>query len=258
MKIMLRGNAKEFEAPMTALEIAASISHELKKEAVAAKIDGEVKDLKTVIDHDCEVEFLTFADEEGRRVYRHTASHVLAQAVKALYPDAKLAIGPAIDNGFYYDFDCAESFTTDDFKKIEKEMERVIKANYPLERFELPRAEALELMQSKGEPYKVELINDLPEDAVISFYQSGRFRRSVRGSASAVHQAMSRRSSSCPSPALTGAAPKRTRCSSVIYAHRVPEEGGSAKLIVAAAWKRPRSAITASSVKRTRSVRRAG
>ena len=175
MKIMLRGNAKEFEAPMTALEIAASISHELKKEAVAAKIDGEVKDLKTVIDHDCEVEFLTFADEEGRRVYRHTASHVLAQAVKALYPDAKLAIGPAIDNGFYYDFDCAESFTTDDFKKIEKEMERVIKANYPLERFELPRAEAQELMQSKGEPYKVELINDLPEDAVISFYRQGDF-----------------------------------------------------------------------------------
>ncbi len=175
MKIMLRGNAKEFEAPMTALEIAASISHELKKEAVAAKIDGEVKDLKTVIDHDCEVEFLTFADEEGRRVYRHTASHVLAQAVKALYPDAKLAIGPAIDNGFYYDFDCAESFTTDDFKKIEKEMERVIKANYPLERFELLRAEALELMQSKGEPYKVELINDLPEDAVISFYRQGDF-----------------------------------------------------------------------------------
>ena len=175
MKIMLRGDAKEFEAPMTALEIAASISHELKKEAVAAKIDGEVKDLKTVVDHDCEVEFLTFADEEGRRVYRHTASHVLAQAVKALYPDAKLAIGPAIDNGFYYDFDCAESFTTDDFKKIEKEMERVIKANYPLERFELPRAEALELMQSKGEPYKVELINDLPEDAVISFYRQGDF-----------------------------------------------------------------------------------
>ena len=175
MKIMLRGDAKEFEAPMTALEIAASISHELKKEAVAAKIDGEVKDLKTVIDHDCEVEFLTFADEEGRRVYRHTASHVLAQAVKALYPDAKLAIGPAIDNGFYYDFDCAESFTTDDFKKIEKEMERVIKANYPLERFELPRTEALELMQSKGEPYKVELINDLPEDAVISFYRQGDF-----------------------------------------------------------------------------------
>ena len=175
MKIMLRGNAKEFEAPMTASEIAASISHELKKEAVAAKIDGEVKDLKTVIDHDCEVEFLTFADEEGRRVYRHTASHVLAQAVKALYPDAKLAIGPAIDNGFYYDFDCAESFTTDDFKKIEKEMERIIKANYPIERFELPRAEALELMQSKGEPYKVELINDLPEDAVISFYRQGDF-----------------------------------------------------------------------------------
>ena len=175
MKIMLRGNAKEFEAPMTALEIAASISHELKKEAVAAKIDGEVKDLKTVIDHDCEVEFVTFDDPDGRWTLRHTASHVLAQAVKALYPDAKLAIGPAIDNGFYYDFDCAESFTTDDFKKIEKEMERVIKANYPLERFELPRAEALELMQSKGEPYKVELINDLPEDAVISFYRQGDF-----------------------------------------------------------------------------------
>ena len=175
MKIMLRGDAKEFEAPMTALEIAASISHELKKEAVAAKIDGEVKDLKTVIDHDCEVEFLTFADEEGRRVYRHTASHVLAQAVKRLWPEVKLAIGPSIETGFYYDLLAPFAFTPEHLEQIEAEMRKICKEKLKLERFELPRAEAIKFMEEKDEPFKVELINDLPEDATISFYKQGEF-----------------------------------------------------------------------------------
>ena len=175
MKITLKGDVREFEAPKTALEIAASLSQALKKEALAVKVDGEVQGLTTVIDRDCALEFLTFADEEGRRVYRHTASHVMAQAVKALWPEAKLAIGPAIENGFYYDFDCDTAFSTEDFKKIEKEMERIIKANYPIVRSEKPRAEAIAYMQEKGEPYKVELIEDLPEDAVISFYTQGDF-----------------------------------------------------------------------------------
>ena len=175
MKITLKGDVREFDAPKTALEIASSLSQALKKEALAVKIDGEVAGLTTVIDRDCALEFLTFADEEGRRVYRHTASHVMAQAVKALWPEAKLAIGPAIENGFYYDFDCDTAFSTEDFKKIEKEMERIVKANYPIVRSEKPRAEAIAYMQEKGEPYKVELIEDLPEDAVISFYTQGDF-----------------------------------------------------------------------------------
>ena len=181
MKITLKGDVREFEAPKTALEIAASLSQALKKEALAVKVDGEVQGLTTVIDRDCALEFLTFADEEGRRVYRHTASHVMAQAVKALWPEAKLAIGPAIENGFYYDFDCDTAFSTEDFKKIEKEMERIVKANYPIVRSEKPRAEAIAYMQEKGEPYKVELIEDLPEDAVISFYTQGDFTNLCAG-----------------------------------------------------------------------------
>ncbi len=175
MKITLKGDVKEFDAPKTALEIAGELSQALKKEALAVKIDGTVSDLKTVINKDCELEFVTFEDDDGKRVLRHTASHVLAQAVKAIRPDVKLAIGPAIDNGFYYDFDSAEPFSTEDFKAIEKQMDRIVKQNLPLERFELPREEAIKFMEDKGEPYKVELIRDLPEDAVISFYRQGDF-----------------------------------------------------------------------------------
>ena len=120
-------------------------------------------------------EKLNFEDEQVRNTYRHTASHIMAQAVKNLWPDTKLAIGPAIDNGFYYDFDSEHKFSEEDFLKIQKEMKKIVQANYPLERFELPRAEALALMEEKDEPYKVELINDLPEDAVISFYKQGDF-----------------------------------------------------------------------------------
>ena len=118
-------------------------------------------------------EKLNFEDEQVRNTYRHTASHILAQAVKNLWPDTKLAIGPAIDNGFYYDFESEHKFSEEDFLKIQKEMKKIVQANYPLERFELPRAEAIALMEEKNEPYKVELINDLPEDAVISFYKQG-------------------------------------------------------------------------------------
>ena len=136
---------------------------------------------------DGEVEILTFDDPDGRWTLRHTASHVLAQAVKALRPEAKLAIGPAIDNGFYYDFDVEEPFTPEFLKDVEKEMSRIIKKNSKLERFELPRAEALEFM--KDEPYKVELINDLPEDSVISFYKQEGVHRPVRRPPPALHRA---------------------------------------------------------------------
>ena len=142
---------------------------------MAAKVNGEIRGLEYVLPGDCTLEILKFSDEEGAHTFRHTASHILAQAVKKLYPEAKLAIGPAIDNGFYYDFDLEHRFTEEDFAAIEKEMKKIVESGLKLERFELPRAEALALMEEKKEDYKVELINDLPEDAVISFYKQGDF-----------------------------------------------------------------------------------
>ena len=173
MKITYQGEIREFADGMNALDMAGEIDKELKKAALAARVNGEVAELVKPVPDGATVEFLTGSDADGLRVLRHTASHVLAQAVKAIRPEAKLAIGPAIDNGFYYDFDVATPFTNEDLAAIEKEMTRIIKKNERLERFELPRAEALELM--KDEPYKVELINDLPEDATISFYRQGDF-----------------------------------------------------------------------------------
>ena len=173
MKITYQGEIREFADGMNALDMAGEIDKELKKAALAARVNGEVAELVKPVPDGATVEFLTDSDADGLRVLRHTASHVLAQAVKAVRPEAKLAIGPAIDNGFYYDFDVATPFTNEDLAAIEKEMTRIIKKNERLERFELPRAEALELM--KDEPYKVELINDLPEDATISFYRQGDF-----------------------------------------------------------------------------------
>ena len=173
MKITYQGEIREFADGMNALDMAGEIDKELKKAALAARVNGEVAELVKPVPDGAAVEFLTGSDADGLRVLRHTASHVLAQAVKAVRPEAKLAIGPAIDNGFYYDFDVATPFTNEDLAAIEKEMTRIIKKNERLERFELPRAEALELM--KDEPYKVELINDLPEDATISFYRQGDF-----------------------------------------------------------------------------------
>ncbi len=177
MNITLKdGSVLQFDQGVTALDIAEKLSNKLKKAALAAKVNGELTDLTAPINEDASVEILTFADAEGRWTLRHTASHVMAQAVKRLYPGTKLAIGPAIDNGFYYDFDREEgSFTPSDFLAIEKEMKKIVNENLPLERFELPRAEAIAYMQELNEPYKVELIEDLPEDAVISFYKQGEF-----------------------------------------------------------------------------------
>ena len=175
MILNLKGEKREFADGMNALDIAGEISQELKKAALAARLDGEVISLVTPIHGDHDLEILTFDDPDGARVLRHTASHVLAQAVKKIIPEAKLAIGPAIDNGFYYDFDVDQPFTPEILKEIEKEMSHIVKKNERLERFELPREEAIRFMEEKGEPYKVELIRDLPEDAVISFYKQGDF-----------------------------------------------------------------------------------
>ncbi len=175
MKITLKdGSVKEYEAGVSAYDVARDLSEGLARVACAALINGEVKDLRTVITEDCEMSILTPSDPEGLRVVRHTASHVLAEAVKRLYPDAKLTIGPAIDTGFYYDFD-AEPFSREDLDEIEREMKKIIKEGHALTRYTLPRDEAIRFMQEKGEPYKVELIEDLPEDAELSFYEQGDF-----------------------------------------------------------------------------------
>ncbi len=176
MKIVLKnGDVIERDGSVSAYELAKSISEGLAKAAVACKINGKICSMSEIIDCDSEFEVLTFESEDGKKVYRHTCSHILAQAVKNIYPTAKLAIGPAIDNGFYYDIDFKTPITFEDLEKIEKEMKAIIKAKYQIERFELSRKEAIKLMSQFDEPYKVELINDLPEDAVISFYKQGDF-----------------------------------------------------------------------------------
>ena len=169
------GSQKEYSGSMSVIDIAKDISEGLARVACAGEVDGEVVDLRTVIDRDCSLSILTFDDEGGRGALRHTASHILAQAIKRLYPDAKLAIGPSIADGLYYDIDKEVPLTSDDLEKVETEMKKIVKENLPIERFELPRAEAIALMKEKDEPYKVELIEDLPEDAVISFYRQGEF-----------------------------------------------------------------------------------
>lgn len=176
INITLKDGSKiQVESGSTAYDVAVKISQGLAKKALGARVNGESIDLMKKLDTDCELEILTFDDEEGRWDLRHTASHILAQAVKKLYPNAKLAIGPAIDNGFYYDFDLETPFTPEDLEKIEKEMEKIVKEKIAIERFELPRDEAIKFMKDKDEPYKVELIEDLPEGEVISFYRQGDF-----------------------------------------------------------------------------------
>ena len=175
MKITLKdGSVKEYAQAMSIIDIASDISEGLARVACAGEVDGKVEDLRTVIDKDCSLSILTANDPEGLRVVRHTASHVMAEAVKRLFPNAKVTIGPAIDEGFYYDFD-ADPFSREDLDKIEAEMKKIIKEGHALERFVLPRDEAIKFMEEKGEPYKVELIRDLPEDAEISFYSQGEF-----------------------------------------------------------------------------------
>ncbi len=176
MEITLKDGSKlNFAEPKSVLDIANEISSGLARMACAGEVDGEVVDLRTVIAEDVSLNILTFNDEKGKSAYRHTAAHVMAQAVKRLWPETKLAIGPSIEDGFYYDFDRGESFSNADMLAIEKEMKKIIKESLPIEQFELSREEALKLMEEKGEIYKVELINDLPEDAKLSFYQQGDF-----------------------------------------------------------------------------------
>ena len=173
MKITLKdGSVKEYSEEKSVYDIALDISEGLARMACAGEVDGTTVDLRTVIDRDCELNILTQKDAEGIRTVRHTCSHVLAEAVKHLFPNAKLAIGPSIDEGFYYDFE-AEPFSREDLDNLEKEMKKIIKAGNRLEKFTLPRAEAIQFMKEKEEPYKVELIEDLPEDAEISFYKQG-------------------------------------------------------------------------------------
>lgn len=177
LKIKLKDNSElEVEEGLSVIEIAKKISEGLARMATCAEIDGEVVDLRTVVEKDCSLNILTFESSlNGKKAYWHTTSHIMAQAIKRLYPEIKLAIGPSIDNGFYYDFDTEKPFTPEMIEAIEKEMKKIIKEDLPIERFELPRKEAIKFMEEKEEPYKVELINDLPEDSVISFYKQGEF-----------------------------------------------------------------------------------
>ena len=176
MKVTLKdGSVKEYAQPMAVIDIAKDLSDGLARMACAGEVNGEVVDLRTVVENDAEVNILTAKDEAGLAALRHTASHVMAQAVKRLYPSTKLAIGPSIADGFYYDMEFETPLTSDDFDKIEAEMKKIIKEDLKIERFTKPRAEAIEFMKEKGEPYKVELIEDLPEDAEISFYSQGEF-----------------------------------------------------------------------------------
>ena len=174
MKIKIAGNEIAIAEPKSVYDVAAEAGL-ISRAVIAAKVNGEVVALTKLLDSDAEVELLTFENEEGKHVFRHTASHILAQAVKRLYPATKLTIGPAIDNGFYYDFDSDVSFGTDALAAIEAEMKKIVKENHKIERFELPREEAVKLMTEKDEPYKVQLIEELPADAVISFYRQGEF-----------------------------------------------------------------------------------
>ena len=176
IKITLKdGSVKEIEKAMSILDIAKSISEGLARVATCGEVDGEVKDLRFVVEKDCTLNILTFDSLDGKKAYWHTTSHIMAQAVKRLFPDVRLAIGPAIDEGFYYDFDVEKPFTEEDKTKIEEEMKKIIKENLDIERFELPKAEAIKLMKEKNEDYKVELIEDLAEGEVISFYKQGEF-----------------------------------------------------------------------------------
>lgn len=176
MKITLKdGSVKEYEKNAAVIDIAGDLSEGLARVATAAKVNGELVDLRTVIEKDSQLEILTFDSDEGKGAFFHTTSHIMAQAVKRLYPETKLAIGPSIEHGFYYDLDRETPFTAEDLEKIEAEMKRIVKENLPIERFTKSREEAIAYFKEKDEPYKVELIEDLPEDEEISFYSQGEF-----------------------------------------------------------------------------------
>lgn len=173
IKITLKDDVKQYQEGITVFEVAKDISEGLARMACVGILNGEVVDLRTPIDKDSELTILTFDSDDGKKAFRHTTSHIMAQAIKRIYPDTKLAIGPSIDDGFYYDFEA--TFSQEDLDKIEAEMKKIVKEELPIERFELPRDEAIKFMEERNEPYKVELICDLPQDAIISFYKQGEF-----------------------------------------------------------------------------------
>ncbi len=183
IRVELKDGTKiEVKEGASVLEVAKQLSEGLARNAMAAKVNGEIKDLRTLIEKDCKLEILTFDDLDGKKAFWHTTSHIMAQAVKRIYGDkVKLTIGPSIDNGFYYDFDIEKPFTEEELAKIEEEMKKIVKENLELTRYTLPREEAIKLMQSLKEPYKVELIEDLPEDEEISFYNQGEFKELCAG-----------------------------------------------------------------------------
>ena len=178
VKVELKDGSKmEVQEGSSILEVAKQISEGLARNAMAGKINGEVKDLRTTINEDCKLEIMTFDNEEGKKAFWHTTSHIMAQAVKRLYGDnAKLTIVPSIDNGFYYDFDVEKPFTEEDLAKIEEEMKKIVKENLELTRYTLSRSEAIKLMEEREESYKVELIEELPKGEEISFYDQGEFK----------------------------------------------------------------------------------
>ncbi|MBE6784272.1 MAG: threonine--tRNA ligase [Ruminococcaceae bacterium] len=176
IKVKLRDDIREFEAGISAMDVAKSIGAGLYKAVCVCRINGEVKDLRETLNEDCELEFVTFDDEDGKKAFRHTASHILAQAVKRLYPKTKLTIGPSVENGFYYDFDSEITFTPEILEKIEAEMKKIVKEELPLEKFELSPEEAIKLMEEAGEDYKIELIKEHADKGEnISFYKQGEF-----------------------------------------------------------------------------------
>ena len=175
MKIKFDLQVFESETPITVYDAAKELFGNVERSIIAANVNGETVALNFEISSDADVKLLTFSDKEGAHVFRHTASHILAQAVKRLYPDTKLTIGPAIEDGFYYDFDSEIAFTPEILKNLETEMKKIVKENHKIERFELPRDEAIAFMTERGEPYKVQLIEELPEGEAISFYRQGEF-----------------------------------------------------------------------------------
>ncbi|HOC09972.1 MAG TPA: TGS domain-containing protein, partial [Bacillota bacterium] len=176
IKVFLKdGSSKEYQKGITVREVAEDISKRLAKEAVIADVDGRLVDLDYRLQEDCKLNLLTFQDEDGKDAFRHTSSHIMAQAVKRLFPEAKLAIGPAIQDGFYYDFDVERPFSTDDLAAIEEEMAKIVKEDLPLVRHEMAKDDAIKYFADKGETYKVELIEGLEEDEPISFYSQGEF-----------------------------------------------------------------------------------
>ena len=175
------GSIQQVESGITAAQLAAKISQRLGKEALAVKIDGVARDLSTPLTQDCAVELLTFSSEGGAEIYRHSASHLMAQAVKQLFPEAKVAIGPAVDDGFYYDFDIDHPFTPEDLEKIERKMAELVKADTPFVRHEVTKDDAIRFFSERGEQYKVEILRDLPDGERISQYQQGDFVDLCRG-----------------------------------------------------------------------------